>query len=307
MKKFTIAIHGGAGTISPSTMTPQKETAYKQALQAALTAGYKVLEAKGSALEAVTHAVIELENTPLFNAGRGSVFTYDGKHEMDASVMNGKNGLAGAVAGVRNVKNPVLLANAVMEHTDFVFLHGSGAEELARVQQLTFCDDQYFFDDFRYQQWQEVKGSDTTKLDHSNEKKFGTVGAVAKDIEGNLAAATSTGGMTNKRYSRIGDTPVIGAGTYANNSTCAVSCTGHGEYFIRSVVAYDIHCLMEYNGLSLKEACEKVVLDKLVKSGGEGGIIAIDQTGVPQLIFNSEGMYRGYYCCNEQPVTEIYR
>jgi len=258
MKKFTIAIHGGAGTISPSTMTPQKETAYKQALQAALTAGYKVLEAKGSALEAVTHAVIELENTPLFNAlentplfnaGRGSVFTYDGKHEMDASVMNGKNGLAGAVAGVRNVKNPVLrnvknpvlLANAVMEHTDFVFLHGSGAEELARVQQLTFCDDQYFFDDFRYQQWQEVKGSDTTKLDHSNEKKFGTVGAVAKDIEGNLAAATSTGGMTNKRYSRIGDTPVIGAGTYANNSTCAVSCTGHGEYFIRSVVAYDIH------------------------------------------------------------------
>ncbi len=307
MKKFTIAIHGGAGTISPSTMTPQKETAYKQALQAALTAGYKVLEAKGSALEAVTHAVIELENTPLFNAGRGSVFTYDGKHEMDASVMNGKNGLAGAVAGVRNVKNPVLLANAVMEHTDFVFLHGSGAEELARVQQLTFCDDQYFFDDFRYQQWQEVKGSDTTKLDHSNEKKFGTVGAVAKDIEGNLAAATSTGGMTNKRYSRIGDTPVIGAGTYANNSTCAVSCTGHGENFIRSVVAYDIHCLMEYNGLSLKEACEKVVLDKLVKSGGEGGIIAIDQTGVPQLIFNSEGMYRGYYCCNEQPVTEIYR
>ena len=307
MKKFTIAIHGGAGTISPSTMTPQKETAYKQALQAALTAGYKVLEAKGSALEAVTHAVIELENTPLFNAGRGSVFTYDGKHEMDASVMNGKNGLAGAVAGVRNVKNPVLLANAVMEHTDFVFLHGSGAEELARVQQLTFCDDQYFFDDFRYQQWQEVKGSDTTKLDHSNEKKFGTVGAVAKDIEGNLAAATSTGGMTNKRYSRIGDTPVIGAGTYANNSTFAVSCTGHGEYFIRSVVAYDIHCLMEYNGLSLKEACEKVVLDKLVKSGGEGGIIAIDQTGVPQLIFNSEGMYRGYYCCNEQPVTEIYR
>lgn len=307
MKKFTIAIHGGAGTISPSTMTPQKEAAYKQALQAALTAGYKVLEANGSALEAVTHAVIELENTPLFNAGRGSVFTYDGKHEMDASVMNGKNGLAGAVAGVRNVKNPVLLANAVMEHTDFVFLHGSGAEELARVQQLTFCDDQYFFDDFRYQQWQEVKGSDTTKLDHSNEKKFGTVGAVAKDIEGNLAAATSTGGMTNKRYSRIGDTPVIGAGTYANNSTCAVSCTGHGEYFIRSVVAYDIHCLMEYNGLSLKEACEKVVLDKLVKSGGEGGIIAIDQTGVPQLIFNSEGMYRGYYCCNEQPVTEIYR
>jgi len=307
MKKFTIAIHGGAGTISPSTMTPQKETAYKQALQAALTAGYKVLEAKGSALEAVTHAVIELENTPLFNAGRGSVFTYDGKHEMDASVMNGKNGLAGAVAGVRNVKNPVLLANAVMEHTDFVFLHGSGAEELARVQQLAFCDYQYFFDEFRYQQWQEVKGSDTTKLDHSNEKKFGTVGAVAKDIEGNLAAATSTGGMTNKRYSRIGDTPVIGAGTYANNSTCAVSCTGHGEYFIRAVVAYDIHCLMEYNGLSLKEACEKVVLDKLVKSGGEGGIIAIDQTGVPQLIFNSEGMYRGYYCCNEQPVTEIYR
>lgn len=307
MKKFTIAIHGGAGTISPSTMTPEKEAAYKQALQTALTAGYKVLKANGSALDAVTQAVIELENTPLFNAGRGSVFTYEGKHEMDASVMNGKDGMAGAVAGVQKIKNPILLAKAVMEHTDFVFLHGSGAEELARAHHLAFCDDQYFFDEFRYRQWQEVKGSDTTQLDHSNEKKFGTVGAVAKDADGNLAAATSTGGMTNKRYSRIGDTPVIGAGTYANNNTCAVSCTGHGEYFIRSVVAYDISCLMEYKGLSIKEACEKVVLDKLVKTGGEGGIIAIDQTGVPQLIFNSEGMYRGYYCCDEQPVAEIYR
>lgn len=307
MKKFTIAIHGGAGTISPSTMTPEKEAAYKQALQTALTAGYKVMEANGSALDAVTQAVIELENTPLFNAGRGSVFTYEGKHEMDASVMNGKDGMAGAVAGVQKIKNPILLAKAVMEHTDFVFLHGSGAEELAKAQHLTFCDDQYFFDEFRYRQWQEVKGSDTTQLDHSNEKKFGTVGAVAKDADGNLAAATSTGGMTNKRYSRIGDTPLIGAGTYANNSTCAVSCTGHGEYFIRSVVAYDISCLMEYKGLSLKEACEKVVLDKLVKTGGEGGVIAIDQTGVPQLIFNSEGMYRGYHCSNAQPVVEIYK
>ena len=307
MKKFTIAIHGGAGTISPSTMTPQKETAYKQALQTALTAGYKVLEARGSALDAVTQAVIELENTPLFNAGRGSVFTYEGKHEMDASVMNGKDGMAGAVAGVRNVMNPILLAKAVMQHTDFVFLHGNGAEELARAQQLTFCDDQYFFDDFRYQQWQEVKGSDATKLDHSSEKKFGTVGAVAKDLYGNLAAATSTGGMTNKRYARIGDTPIIGAGTFANNNTCAVSCTGHGEYFIRSVVAYDIHCLMEYKGLSLKEACQLVVNDKLVKTGGEGGLIAVDSNGTPQLVFNSEGMYRGYYCYDEQPVTEIYR
>ncbi|MCC7513071.1 MAG: isoaspartyl peptidase/L-asparaginase [Bacteroidia bacterium] len=306
MKKFTIAIHGGAGTISPSTMTPEKEAAYKQALQTALTAGYKVLKANGSALDAVTQAVIELENTPLFNAGRGSVFTYEGKHEMDASVMNGKDGMAGAVAGVQKIKNPILLAKAVMEHTDFVFLHGRGAEELAKAHHLTFCDDQYFFDEFRYRQWQEVKGSDTTKLDHSNEKKFGTVGAVAKDIDGNLAAATSTGGMTNKRYSRIGDTPLIGAGTYANNNTCAVSCTGHGEYFIRSVVAYDISCLMEYKGLSLIEACEKVVLDKLVKTGGEGGVIAIDQTGVPQLIFNSEGMYRGYQCSNAQPVVEIY-
>jgi beta-aspartyl-peptidase (threonine type) len=288
-------------------MTPEKEIQYQQALQLALQSGYDVLALGGSALDAVTQAVIALENTPLFNAGKGSVFTSNGKHEMDAAVMDGNGRKAGAVAGVMKVRNPVLLARAVMEHTEHVFLHGDGAEQLAKNLNMPMESDEYFFDSFRYQQWLEVKDTTATRLDHSDEKKFGTVGAVALDAFGNLAAATSTGGMTNKRFSRIGDTPVIGAGTFADNKTCAVSCTGHGEYFLRAVVAYDVSCLMEYKGLSLKEACEKVVMDKLLTMGGEGGLIAVDQTGIPVLTFNSEGMYRGYHCSNSQPVVSIYQ
>lgn len=304
---YSIAIHGGAGTILKSSMSPEKERMYKKALSDALDKGHNILSSGGNALDAVTAAIVELENNHLFNAGKGSVFTNSGRHEMDASVMNGYDLSAGAVAGVSGVKNPILLARLVMEKTEHVFLSGLGAQELAAKYSLPFESPEYFFDDFRYQQWLAVKDSQETILDHSEGKKFGTVGAVALDEKGNLAAGTSTGGMTNKMYNRIGDTPVIGAGTYANNSTCAVSCTGHGEFFIRSVVAYDISCLMEYRGLSLKDACELVVNDKLVKIGGEGGLIAVDAKGNIELPFNSEGMYRAYRRKGEDPFIAIYR
>lgn len=307
MNPFTIAIHGGAGTISPDSMTAEKEQLYLKGLEQALLAGHTVLKENGSALDAVMAAVVQLEDNPLFNAGRGSVFTHEGLHEMDAAIMDGNSGNAGAVAGVKSVRNPIVLARLVMEKTEHVMLHGSGAEELARLHNLAFESPEYFYDAFRYEQWQSIRDTETTQLDHSGNKKFGTVGAVALDKNGNVAAATSTGGMTNKRFSRIGDTPIIGAGTYAANHTCAVSCTGHGEYFIRSVVAYDVSCLMEYKGLSLEEACRTVVMDKLVKTGGEGGLIAVDKTGIPQLVFNSEGMYRGYQINREKPFTAIYR
>jgi beta-aspartyl-peptidase (threonine type) len=210
--------------------------------------------------------------------------------------MRGDNLMAGAVAGVQGVKNPVLLARSIMEKSEHVMLSGSGAATFARSQGLEFRDEQYFYNEFRNQQWQQALKEDAIFLDHTvtDEKKFGTVGAVALDTYGNLAAATSTGGMTNKKFNRIGDTPVIGAGTYANNKTCAISCTGHGEFFLRAVVAYDISCLMEYAGMSLKQACEKVVMNKLVKLGGEGGLVAIDTAGNIELSFNSEGMYRGF-------------
>jgi beta-aspartyl-peptidase (threonine type) len=307
MSTFSIAVHGGAGTIRPELMTAEKEKNYKAALNDALHAGHLILAKGGSALDAVTHAVVSLENNQLFNAGKGSVFTHSGKHEMDASVMEGKSLMAGAVACVAHVKNPVLLARAVMEKSDHVFLNGAGAETFARSLNMSMENDDYFYDEFRYKQWLEIKDSNTIQLDHSNEKKFGTVGAVALDQHGNLAAATSTGGMTNKHYNRIGDTPLIGAGTYANNNTCAVSCTGHGEYFIRAVVAYDVSCLMEYKGLSLQQACELVVNNKLVALGGEGGLIAVDKRGEPVLVFNSEGMYRGYQRNMESAVVSIYK
>ena len=221
--------------------------------------------------------------------------------------MDGSNLKAGAVTGVSSVKNPVQLARLVMEQTDHVFLSGAGAEELAARFNLPFETPDYFHDTFRHNQWLAVKDSDQTQLDHVRDKKFGTVGAVACDSFGNLAAATSTGGMTNKRYNRIGDTPIIGAGTYANDKTCAISCTGHGEYFIRGVVAYDVSCLMEYAGYTLKAACEKVVMDKLISLGGEGGLIAVDASGNVELIFNSEGMYRGAVKSGEKPVISIYK
>ena len=298
MSNYGIAIHGGAGTILKSTMTPEKEAAYTQALADAIDAGEAVLKNGGAALDAVELAIVSLENNPLFNAGKGAVFTHTGKHEMDACLMNGKDLSAGAVAGVSNIKNPISLSRAVMEKSDHVFLAGLGALDFAKKVNAKFEDDEYFFVQMRYEQLQMALKSDSMILDHTEdtfekgEKKFGTVGAVAIDIHGNLAGGTSTGGMTNKNYGRVGDTPMVGAGTYANNNTCAISCTGHGEFFIRSVVAYDISCLMEYKGLSLKEACDIVVMDKLVKIGGEGGLIAIDKFGNIELPFNSEGMYR---------------
>ncbi len=289
---FGIAIHGGAGTILRSQMTAEKELLYRNALQKALDAGYHILERNGTSLDAITFAVTELENCPLFNAGKGSVFTHDGTHEMDASIMRGDTLEAGAVTSVKNIKNPVKAARAVMEKSEHVILCGPGAEEFARQQQIVFESEDYFYDQFRFEQWQKAKSEGKVQLDHSDEKKFGTVGAVALDRFGNLSAATSTGGMTNKRYNRIGDSPVPGSGTYANNNTCAISCTGHGEFFIRAVVAYDVSCLMEYAGLTLEAACKRVVNDKLVKLGGEGGLIAIDRAGNICLPFNSVGMYR---------------
>ena len=306
MKKFAIAIHGGAGTILRSALTDEKERAYRTGLQDALEAGMSILSRGGKSLDAVQAAVESLENCPLFNAGKGSVFTNDGRHEMDASIMEGSTLRAGAVAGVHQIKNPVALARAIMDQTDHVMLSGSGAEEFAKRAGIKFETDEYFFNQFRFDQLKEVQDSEKTILDHSD-KKFGTVGAVALDLEGHLAAATSTGGMTNKRYGRVGDSPVIGAGTYANDLTCAVSCTGHGEFFLRAVVAYDVSCLIEYKGYSLKQACEKVVLDKLVKIGGEGGLIAINTLGEVELVFNSEGMYRGFADNNGNTLISIYK
>ena len=312
MKTFSIAIHGGAGTILPALMTPQKELAYRTALNEAIRLGSNILEKGGSSLDAVEAAVVSLENFPLFNAGKGAVFTHKGTHEMDASIMSGLNLNAGAVSGVSKVKNPISLARLVMEKSGHVYLSGQEAEIFASNNGLPIESDNYFYTDERYKQWQDVKDSDTYQLDHTDkseqgEKKFGTVGAVALDLHGNLAAATSTGGMTNKKFGRVGDTPIIGAGTYANNHTCAISCTGHGEYFIRAVVAYDISCLMEYKGLSLKQACDFVVKEKLVKMGGEGGLIAIDKIGNIELPFNSDGMYRAFQYADKPIVTEIYR
>ncbi|MCC9168829.1 isoaspartyl peptidase/L-asparaginase family protein [Pontibacter harenae] len=309
MTNFAIAIHGGAGTITAASLTSQQEKVYRAALQEAVEAGHQVLADGGSSLEAVEVAVVLLEDSPLFNAGRGSVFTKEGKHEMDAAIMCGKTLEAGAVAGVKNIRNPVKLSRAVMDHSDHVMLSGYGAEEFARNHGIAFENEAYFFDAFRYRQWSEVRDSNMFMLDHSEKKdeKFGTVGAVALDKSGNLAASTSTGGMTNKNYNRIGDTPIIGAGTYANNATCAVSCTGHGEFYMRAVVAYDVSCLMEYKGYSLKQACEEVVQRKLVNMGGEGGLIAVSSNGDVSLPFNTEGMYRAFKRNKEKTFVGIYK
>lgn len=301
---YTLVIHGGAGNITPAIMNEQEEKDYTAGLQVALDAGYKVLSDGGSAMDAVETAIVELENNPLFNAGRGAVFTKKGLNEMDAAIMNGKTLEAGSIAGVRNIKNPIKLAKEVMLHSGHVFLSGKGATEFALTRGMEQTPDEYFFNKLRYDQWVEIRDSDFYQLDHKADNlkgapvapnpdhKFGTVGAVACDADGNIAAGTSTGGMTNKRFGRIGDSPVIGSGTYANNATCAISCTGHGEPFLRAVVAHDISCLMEYKGLSLQEACDTVIKDKLVKIGGEGGLIAVDATGNGIFCFNSAGMYR---------------
>ncbi len=306
MNNYSLAIHGGAGTILRSSMTVDKEIAYKSALKDALEKGEKILKAQGTSLDAVEAAVRSLEDNPLFNAGKGAVFTHEGKHEMDASIMDGKTLKAGAVAGIEKIKNPVSFARLIMDKTEHVFLSGQGAMDFSLKMKVEQMPDEYFFTQQRLDQLKEIQASDKMQLDHSD-KKFGTVGAVALDSFGDLAAATSTGGMTNKKYGRVGDSPMIGAGTYANNATCAVSCTGHGEFFIRAVVAYDISCLMEYKRFTLKQACEKVVHEKLLKLGGEGGLIAVDKAGNIELSFNSEGMYRGYKTANGDFSISIYK
>lgn len=315
MSTITLAIHGGAGTILKEDMTSELERAYLTGLQNALDAGYAVLSKGGSAVNAVKAATVALEDNILFNAGRGSVFTKKGLQEMDAAIMEGSFLDAGAVAGVRNVRNPIELAMEVMQHSNHVFLSGKGANDFAIRQGIKLEPDEYFFSQFRYDQWKLVRDSDNYLLDHTSQemedlmrnRKFGTVGAVACDSNGNIAAATSTGGMTNKKYGRIGDSPLIGCGTYANNKTCAISCTGHGEPFIRAVAAYDVSCLMEYKGLNLQDAMDIVVNDKLVKLEGEGGMIGVDAKGNAALLFNSAGMYRGFKNSNGYSEVAIYK
>ncbi len=366
--KCALAVHGGAGTIIRSLMTSEMEREYRSGLENALKTGWKILQKGGSSLDAVEAAVIALEDFPLFNAGYGSVFTHEGKNELDASIMDGKTLRAGAVAFVKNVKNPIKLARLVMESSEHVLLAGEGANQFAEQMGVETAPDEYFFTQHRYDQLVEAIEAGRIQLDHheetrkaaetrpsgsvpstdgsssqgiseksvttkqhektrkaaetrplgsvpssknrkskiQNRKSFGTVGAVACDINGDLAAATSTGGMTNKQFGRVGDTPLIGSGTYAENSTCAVSCTGHGEYFMLGVTAYDVAARMKYKGLSLAEAAEEAI-EYQTKIGGEGGLIAVDAQGNVTLPFNSEGMYRGYIEAVGLPMIEIYR
>jgi beta-aspartyl-peptidase (threonine type) len=300
--RWGLVIHGGAGTIDPAKLTPELEADYRDTLGRALDAGYVVLERGGTSLDAVTAAVVVMEDSPLFNAGRGAVFTHEGTNEMDASIMDGATGAAGAVAGVATIRNPVRAARAVMEASPHVLLIGRGAEAFAELQGLALEPADYFRTEQRWQELERVRGSERTELDHGSDghaaaapgaDKYGTVGAVAVDRHGNLAAATSTGGMTNKRWGRVGDSPLIGAGTFARNATCAVSATGHGEYFIREAAAHAVSARMEYGGASLGEAARAVVFDQLAPRGGMGGVIAIDRGGRIAMPFSTPGMYRG--------------
>ena len=309
MKPFSIAIHGGAGTLVKGLMTAELEAEYRQALDIALEGGYNVLAKGGSSLDAVEKAVVLLEDTPLFNAGKGSVFTAEGTHEMDAAIMEGKLRNAGAVTMITGIKNPVSLARDVMEKSQHVFLAGKGAMKFADKMGYEIEPPEYFYDEIRYQQWQGIKDSDDFQLDHSVKKdgKFGTVGAVACDVHGNVSAATSTGGMTNKKWGRVGDSPMIGAGNYANNRTCAVSCTGSGEYFIRGVTAYDVSCLMEFKGMSLDKAASEVIHKRMLEINGDGGLIAVDAQGNISMPFNTEGMYRASKDFRGQKEIGIYK
>jgi beta-aspartyl-peptidase (threonine type) len=321
-KNYVLVIHGGAGTILKKNMTPEKEKAYQGALEQALKAGYTILSKGGTALDAVEAAVRELEDSPLFNAGKGSVFTHEGKNEMDAAIMNGKNLAAGSVASVTTIKNPITAARAVMEKSEHVMMIGTGAEQFARQKGLEMVDPGYFYTEERYQSLQRLleQDSDKMELDHDSTRqvadikqpgnrdhKYGTVGAVALDMDGNLAAATSTGGMTNKKFGRVGDAPIIGAGTYADNATCAISATGWGEYFIRLVVAKSVSDLMEYKNLSLKKAADVLIMEKVPQLGGDGGLVAVDKNGNIAMPFNTEGMYRGYIRPDGKAVVKIYK
>jgi len=312
-KKIGLAIHGGAGTIERSNMTPEREREYRTGLERALTAGYEILKRGGSSLDATQAAVRVLEDDPHFNAGKGSVFTSAGTNEMDAAIMDGKTLAAGAVASLKHIKNPISLARLVMEKSGHVMMDSEGAEAFAQENGIELTDQKYFFTQDRWDALQKIKAAEKRRTTGArnaflitDQDRHGTVGAVALDQSGNLAAATSTGGTTNKRPGRIGDTPVIGAGTYANNATCAVSATGDGEYFIRATVGHDVSALMEYYGMSLNDAA-RAALDKVAKLGGEGGLIAIDHQGNVTLPFNTSGMYRGYVDPNGKFVIEIYR
>lgn len=317
--KYVLVIHGGAGTILKSQMTPEKEKLYKQGLQNALDAGNKILKNGGTALDAVEAAIMVLEDDSLFNAGKGAVFTNEGKNELDASIMDGKTLKAGAVAGITNIRNPITAARAVMDKSEHVMMAGKGAELFAAANGCTVVDPSYFFTVQRWNDLLEAKKEDSLKTLHkdsttgllkqpdNHDYKYGTVGAVALDMYGNLAAATSTGGMTDKRYGRIGDSPIIGAGTYADNNTCAISCTGWGEYFIRLVMAKTISDKMEFAHEDVKNAADDIIMKKLPALGGDGGLIAVDKDGNFTMSFDTDGMYRGYIKSTGETGIEIYK
>lgn len=306
MSEYTIALHGGAGTLLRENMSAEKEVAYRDALLLALREGEHVLLAGGSALDAVVRSVQALEDCPLFNAGKGAVYTREGAHELDASLMEGRERRSGAVCGLKRIANPILLCRKVMD-SEFVMLNGEGAEEFARVQGMEWVDNRYFDTDHRARQLQEAKAEGKMQLDHSDKRhKYGTVGAVARDRQGNLAAATSTGGMTNKPYGRIGDSALIGSGTWADNRSCAISATGHGEFFIRTATASRIASLIEFGGLSMEEACERILNEEVKGMGGDGGLIVVGREGEPYLPFNSAGMYRAWISDGGPAYTAIF-
>jgi len=322
--EFMLVIHGGAGTILKKNMTPDMEKAYQQALEQALQTGYTLLREGRSALDAVEATVRVLEDNPLFNAGKGAVFTHEGRNELDAAIMDGSNLKAGAVASVTTVRNPISAARAVMEKTEHVMLIGPGAERFAQQQGLELVDPTYFYTDRSWRALLRARAADSVKTleqqrggspkqeallrqPGNRDDKYGTVGAVALDKSGNLAAATSTGGMTNKKFGRVGDAPIIGAGTFASNATCAVSCTGWGEYFIRLSVARSVSDLMEYKGWNVSKAAAELILKKVPQLGGDGGLIALDRNGNFTMVFNTEGMYRGYVGPDGKAVVRIYK
>ena len=317
-EKYVLVIHGGAGTILKSQMTPEKEKAYLEGLNIALQTGNAILQKGGTALDAVEATVRVLEDNPLFNAGKGAVFTNDGKNELDAAIMDGKTLKAGSVAGLTTVKNPVSLARAVMEKSEHVMMIGPGAERFAKQNGIEIVDPSYFYTEGRWKSLEKAKREDSLKSrdtvkkssiqqPQNNDYKYGTVGAVALDRFGNLAAATSTGGMTNKRFGRVGDVPVIGAGTYANNVTVAISCTGWGEFFIRLVMAKTISDMMEFGKMTLKEAANEMVMKRLPALGGDGGLIAVDKEGNMALPFCTAGMYRGFITNTGKTEVKIYK
>ncbi|PWJ40032.1 isoaspartyl peptidase/L-asparaginase family protein [Sediminitomix flava] len=313
-KKIAIVIHGGAGVIKRENMTPEKDKAYREKLDEALNAGYSILENGGTSEEAVISAIMILENSPLFNAGKGAVLTHNEECELDASIMFGKNLNAGAVAGVKTVKNPILAAQAVMHNSKHVMLSGKGADTFAEEQNLELVEANYFITERRHKSLLKAKELEQSQgyIERGNDEgnnnfKYGTVGAVALDQSGNIVAGTSTGGMTNKKYGRVGDSPIIGAGTYANNNTCGISCTGHGEYFIRLGVAKDVSDQMKYQNKSIEEASEHTIQDQLTEIGGTGGLVGLDKDGNIVMEFNTPGMFRGYKKTKETTVVKIYK